>query len=253
MRSREPHYINDQNLQLAYSYPAPWLRNPWTNLFVNRGAVVAATDFDEICDWVREDNYFDDFGRPALAAILADPPAAWDVDGHGAWPGHLPDCFYGFAEEGFDRTPEGRLTGWRAFACQPPPGTFWPTNGSPDDVLIRLPAAYLEDAQGRQSLHVHKTNLAIVEALIKRADIPVPPTDKAAMGVDLDRDGALGTAPRVVFATLKGVTMRWAGRAGALLVEEAPSPPGSIRSASGSCTPSATSMPTPARSAWPRG
>ncbi|PTM75556.1 hypothetical protein [Cereibacter johrii] len=223
-RSRAPHYINDQDLQLSFAFPAPALKNPWSNLFVDRRAAVAATDPEELRAWVAQDNYRGPDGRPALAAKLARPPADWDANGDGRWSGYVPDAWFDFDDEGFDRAPDGNLSGWRAFAYQPLPGTFWPANGSTDDVMIRLPAAYREDAAGRPDRRIYALNLAVTEALIRRADVPIAPTDEAALGVDLDRDGRLGTAVRVAFAfaPLQGVTMRWVGRAGSLAASEAP-------------------------------
>src|SRR3546814_2792844 len=48
------------------------------------------------------------------------------------------DPAQGFDDTGFAR--DG--SGWRAFRYKPFPGTFWPTNGASDDVLIRLPAIF---------------------------------------------------------------------------------------------------------------
>lgn len=221
---RRPNYVNDADLQESYAFPGPALTNPWTNLFVDRRAAVAAADPAELRAWVESDNYHGADGTPILAPKLAAVPPDWDVDGDGQWGGYVPDAFFAFDDEGFDRAPDGRLTGWRAFAYNPLPGTFWPANGSTDDVLIRLPEAWRQDAAGKEDLAVYKTNLAIVEALMTRADVAIPPTDETAMGVDLDRDGSLGTAVRVAFAfaPLDGMTMRYAGRAGTLSAAEAP-------------------------------
>lgn len=224
VRSRAPHYINNQDLQLEYSFPAPALTNRWTNLFVDRRDAVNATDPEDIRAWVRSDNYFDADGKPLLQSKLSVPPAEWDVDGDGRWSGFVPDSYYAFDEQGFDRAPDGSLTGWRAFAYVPVPGTFWPANGSTDDVLIRLPEAYRQDASGNESIAIYTLNLAISEALIKRRDVLIEPADEKALGVDLDRDGNLGTATRIAFAFApnEGVTMHWVGRAGALPADEAP-------------------------------
>ncbi|MCC0030275.1 MAG: hypothetical protein H6891_08465 [Brucellaceae bacterium] len=224
VRSRAPHYINDHDLQLSYSFPSPALKNPWTNLFVDRSAAVAATDPDDIRAWVRQDNYFDAAGKPLLADILAHPPQGWDADGDGKWTGFVPDTYFAFDDDGFDRAPDGSMTGWRAFAYQPLPGTFWPANGSTDDVLIRLPEAYRQIQAGARTSRYTRRIFAITEALIKRTDIAIEPTDEAAMGVDLDRDGTLGMATRVAFAfaPLDGITMGWAGLAGTLPAADAP-------------------------------
>lgn len=217
VRSRAPHYINDQDLQLSYAFPGPALKNPWTNLFVDRSATVAATDPAEILAYIRQDNYADAEGI-ILARKLAAPPPEWDADKDGAWAGFIPDAQFRFDDEGFDLAPDGSLTGWRAFAYLPLPGTFWPANGSTDDVMIRLPAAYRQAADGRPDRAIYKVNLAIAEALIKRADIAIDPTDEAALGVDLDHDGTRGTATHVAFdwAPRAGRTMSWVGAAKAL-------------------------------------
>ena len=217
-RARPPHYVNDQDLQLSYALPGPALVNPWSNLFVDRRAEVGAPDPDEILAWVRDDNY------APLAARLTALPEGWDADGDGRWSGYRPDAWFAFDEAGFDHAPDGRLTGWRAFAYRPLPGTFWPTNGSADDVLIRLPEAYRQSADGVDSVELYALNLAIVEALITRADVAIAATDEAALGVDLDRDGALGMTDRLAFAFAPkaGETMHWLGRAERLPRSEAP-------------------------------
>jgi hypothetical protein len=91
------------------------------------------------------------------------------------------------------------MTGWRAFAYAPFPGMFWPTNGSAGDVFIRLPAAFRQDKAGAESATIYRLNLAILEAYIRRVDVPLPPTDERELGSDLDGDGVLGTATRVAF------------------------------------------------------
>ncbi|WP_199178675.1 hypothetical protein [Acidimangrovimonas sediminis] len=218
VRSRAPNYINDPAQQMEWSFAAPARVNRWTNLFVDRRAAVAAVKPDDILAYVRTDNYRAEDGTNLLALALAHPPAGWDAEGDGKWSGYTPDVAFRFDDAGFDIGGDGRMTGWRAFSYTPLPGTFWPANGSADDVLIRLPAAYRQRVDGTPDRAVYVTNLAITEALIKRHDIAIPPTDEAAMGVDLDRDGVMGRATKVVFAfaPLDGITMRYAGRAGAL-------------------------------------
>lgn len=213
--SRAPHYINDADLQLEYSLPGPALINPWTNLFVDRSAAVEAVSDAEIRDYIRKPNYLDSEGNNILAARLADLPEAWDVDGDGAWQGFVPDIAYHFDDKGFDIGADGTPTGWRAFAYYPVNGTFWPTNGSTDDVMIRLPQIYRQDENGAADQTVYEVNLAIVEALIKRRSVPITPVDETQLGVDLDKDGSLGQAIRVAFdwAPLEGRHMSYVGAA----------------------------------------
>lgn len=65
---------------------------------------------------------------------------------------------------------------------------------------------------------MYRINLAIVEAVIKRADVPLPPTDERRYGVDLNGHDRLAVAHRVHFdwAPLKGRFMYYVGRAGVL-------------------------------------
>jgi hypothetical protein len=128
----------------------------------------------------------------------------------------MPDAYFRFDDEGFDLDPEGHLTGWRAFGYYPFVGTFWPTNGSTDDVFIRLAASFQRNLAGEFDRAVYKTNLAIVESLIRRRDIAIEPVDEAALGgVDLDRDGIIGTAEwvRYDWAPREGHLMWYVGQA----------------------------------------
>jgi hypothetical protein len=217
VRGQIPNHLDDSDLQLVYSLPAAALANPWINLFVDRRAEVARISDAEIMEYVRNDNYRDDEGRIMLAEILSgELPRNWDLQGDGRWDGYVPDTYFSFDEQGFDRDPEGGYTGWRAFGYHPFPGTFWPTNGSTDDVLIRLSAPFREAREGVFDARIYQVNLAIVEALIRRRDVAIDPVSEPELGVDLDRDGQLGEARTVVFAwaPLEGCSMSYVGRAG---------------------------------------
>lgn len=202
--STYPNLSDDWALQQNYSFPESARTNHWRNLFRHRRALVAGVDDDELLAYVRTDNY----GplREALAARPATPVWRPDVD-----------LAAGFDDDGFAR--DG--TGWRALRYKPFPGTFWPTNGSADDVYIRLPDAFQRDRNGRGSRAVYQINLAILEAAIAGDPRPpdaelvreVEPLDETAAGIDLDRDGALGTATRVV-----GLPAVYAGGAGGVAV-----------------------------------
>lgn len=208
-QARGPDFIDDRDLQLGYDFPEAARVNHWRNLFAPPGGT--GSD-QEVLGYARASN------RPLRGAP---PPASWDVDGNGVFDGYVPDAAFQFDEEGFDRDGAGVPTGWRAFAYYPFPGTFWPTNGSAGDVLIRLSAPYREREDGTPDLDVYRLNLAIAEALMNERDVPVPPTDEARWGVDLDRDGRLGRATQVTFrfAPLRGHTLEWVGRARALARE----------------------------------
>jgi len=212
-----PNYLTDRDLQLEYAFGAPARTNRWTNLFVDRTAAVAAIPDDEILAYVRRSNYQGPAGDNLVAARVAKLDPRWDADHDGRWSGWTPDVAFRFDDRGFDRRPDGGYTGWRAFAYYPLPGTFWPTNGSFGDVLIRLPEPFRQRVDGGFDRALYEINLAILEALIARRDVAIDPTDETGLGVDLDGDGRLATARRVRFrASPDGGGLGWVGRAGAL-------------------------------------
>jgi hypothetical protein len=203
-RSVVPNDVNDDDLQQSLSFPTPAQRNPWRNLLDPPIVHAAPLADDAVLAYVRTGNYFDASGTIALADALAKLPREWDNNGNGRWDGYVPDAWFTFDDEGFDHRPDGSLTGWRAFAYYPVPGAFLPTNGSFDDTLIRLDPVLRQDEHGREDIGVYAVNLAIVESLVRRADVPIDATDERALGVDLDLDGRLGTATRVAFDTKAG-------------------------------------------------
>ena len=86
-----------------------------------------------------------------------------------------------------------------AFNYKPMPSTFWPTNGSTDDVMLRLPEVFRKTTAGAYSRDVYKANLAILEANIKGLErISVAAVDEQAVGVDLNRDGSLSRVNEIV-------------------------------------------------------
>lgn len=217
--SQEPNYLDDGDVQLGYAFPGDpdiTLENPWSNLFKDRSAAVAAISDEHILAYVRQNNYLTN-GSPPLAATLSKSlPAKWDVNGNGAWDGYTPDAYFNFDAEGFDRSPTNAYTGWRAFAYAPFLGTFWPTNGATDDVLLRLAPAFRQREDGSQDWGVYKTNLAIVTAMIQRRDVPLETAvDETALHVDLDKDGHLATANLVKYdwAPLENRQMNYVGKA----------------------------------------
>jgi len=215
----EPNFNSQPELQLAYDFPqvesGKDVVNPWANLFKDRSAEIAAMSDTDIAMYVLEDNYRNASGNIILAGKLASPPSNWDGNRDGQWTGYLPDAYFNFDSRGFDLNPSGQATGWRTFAYYPFPGAFMPTNGAFDDVLIRLPVAFRQSSAGMEDLTVYATNLAIVEALIKKADISIPATDEVSLGVDLDGDGRLGTANKIKYHwnPTAGDTMEYVGKA----------------------------------------
>lgn len=176
--------MSDADLQEAYSFSELGMTNHWKNLFEDRSARISAIGDNDILDYVSQDNYSELPGRLRKRDFKGWIPDLANLHlGAGAFDHH------GFARDG---------SHWVAFNYKPFPSTFWPTNGSTDDVMIRLPALYRTDAQGGPSLDVYKTNLAILEAVIKgRSQITCLPVDEMVVGKDLDGDGTLGMAREI--------------------------------------------------------
>ena len=192
--------MNDADLQEAYSFSDVGMTNQWKNLFEDRTARVKAISDEEILNYIAGDNYSELPSRLREAGFKG-----WIPDLKNLHLGKEAFDAHGFAKDG---------SHWVAFNYKPFPSTFWPTNGSTDDVMIRLPEAYRSGKDGKFSADVYKANLAILEAVIKGVPaIGCLPVDEAAVGRDLDGDGTLGTATRIAKADA------WAGAAAQLPLE----------------------------------
>lgn len=192
--STYPNLRNDESLQAEYAFSSYGETNHWTNAFTDRSEAAAALSDEAVLAYVREDNY-----SPARAVLEGQVPQ-W------AYPFDL-DFAAGFDDEGFAK--DG--SHWRAFRYKPFPGTFWPTNGATDDVMIRLPEAF------RSSDMAYRVNLAILEASLasdpSTTDAalvwPTEALDETAVGLDLDGDGTL--EPEV--HALRGLPTHYVGAA----------------------------------------
>ena len=172
--------LDDGGLQGGYLFSEEGETSHWRNLFVDRRDWLAQISDEQILEWVNQDNYSD------LADRLR------EID----WPGYIPDLAdYQHGADAFDDQGFARdNSGWVAFNYKPFPGTFWPTNGSTDDVLIRLPEPF-RTLNGEQDRTVYLLNLTLVELVIKNdTRTSIPPTDETRLNVDLDGDGELATA-----------------------------------------------------------
>jgi len=58
---------------------------------------------------------------------------------------------------------------------------------------------FQEDEDGKFNVEVYKINLAVVEAMIKETNITIEATDETRWDVDLDKDGQLSTATRIIY------------------------------------------------------
>ncbi|MGH8533096.1 MAG: hypothetical protein ACREV1_10335 [Gammaproteobacteria bacterium] len=180
IRGRE-NTMNDGDLQKAFSFSDLGMTNHWTNLFEDRTARVTEISDAEIIAWINQDNYSELAGRLREGGFKGWVP---DLEGlqEGATAFH-PD---GIAKDG---------SHWIAFNYKPFPSTFWLTNGSTDDVMIRLPEPYRTNRKGNYSRDAYLANLSIVELNIKGLDsLSLPNIDERKVGDDLDGDGRLGVA-----------------------------------------------------------
>jgi len=204
INSEAPNFIDDYDLQESYAFSENSKKNPFTNSFKDRTALISAISNDEILTYIKEDNYKDEYGNIIIQNKLKyDLPNEWDFGFNGKkdgkWSGYVPDCYFNFDDEGFDKDKNGNYTGWRAFAYNPFLGTFWPTNGSTDDVLIRLPSSMMQDVNGNFSKEIYKINLAIVESMVKKEDVQIDEVDENDYDVDLNHNGTLEKTTKIVF------------------------------------------------------
>lgn len=70
------------------------------------------------------------------------------------------------ADHGFFQDEQGWITGWRALNFMPYE-IFTPLTGSVSGVYIRLPARFMQDAQGNFDLSIYKINLDLLEQAIQ--------------------------------------------------------------------------------------
>jgi len=205
INSSAPNFIDDFDLQASYDFSESSNKNPFTNSFKDRTTLVEKIADKEILSYINQSNYKSSDGRIIIADKLNyDLPSKWDFayDGKkdGKWKGYIPDSYFNFDDEGFDKDLNGVYTGWRAFAYTPFLGTFWPTNGSVDDVLIRLPKSMMQDEKGNFSKEIYKINLAIVESMIKKQDIKLDfEVDESKYNVDLNHNNLVDKTSIIVY------------------------------------------------------
>ncbi|KAF7764776.1 hypothetical protein PCIT_b0842 [Pseudoalteromonas citrea] len=175
-----PNQMADGNLQGDYEFSDLGVKNHWKNLFVDRTDLIKGISDKKILDWINQDNYSEFIkkqqansqwlGEITPIKNLAYPEKAFNSQG--------------FAKDG---------SGWVAFNYKPFPSTFWPTNGSTGDVMIRLPSAFRE-VKGVYNQDAYLANLSLVELALKGLEtISTPPINEQRVGTDLNSDGKLTT------------------------------------------------------------
>lgn len=172
-----PNTMNDGDLQGDYQFSDEGMTNSWRNLFVDRTKVIEKISDIKINKWVNTDNYQPfietlDKNHPQFDALKLDNLAKPDI---------------AFDEQGLAK--DGSF--WVAYNYKPFPSTFWPTNGSTGDAMIRLDKPFREFA-GKFNRDVYYANLSLVEMTLKRLDsITTPELSEVTVGEDLNGDGKI--------------------------------------------------------------
>ena len=173
---KRPNIMNDGGLQGSYEFSDVGMKNSWKNLFVDRQASIKSISDAEILSWSEEDNY------SSFVSALKDD---------NEWKGEVPEIEnLAYPEKAFhDNGLAKDGSHWLAFNYKPFPSTFWPTNGSIGDVMIRLPKPFRE-LNGIYNQDVYFTNMALLEMAMKDIDsISSFPVSEISMGIDIDNDG----------------------------------------------------------------
>ena len=121
---KRPNQMGDGTLQGNYEFSDVGLTNSWKNLFIDRTSLIAGIDDATIKKYIEQDNYTASLNNDAMPDYmrienLSAADEAFDSDG--------------FAKDG---------SGWVSYNYKPFPSTFWPTNGSTGDAMIRLPESF---------------------------------------------------------------------------------------------------------------
>lgn len=182
-----PNAMDDGELQREYAFSDFGATNRWSNLFEDRSSRIQAISDEDILQWINTDNY---------------SPLIRHLQSLENWRGPIPklqnlqlgaNAFdaQGFAKDG---------SRWVAFNYKPVPSTFWPTNGSTDDVMIRLPEKFSTSncSNAQYSRDTYLANLSLLEMAIKDlASISTPPIDETALCEDINFDGVLSTVTQM--------------------------------------------------------
>lgn len=175
---------NDGANQGLYNFSDEGEINSWKNLFVDRRKWIKKISNEQIANYVDQDNY------SALAQNLKNQE----------WQGFIPDLKnYHLADKAFNERGIAKDgSGWVAFNYKPFPGTFWPTNGATDDVLIRLPAKFRQ-LNGQYNENIYLINLSLVEMAIKElVEVDIFAVDEFELDTDINQDGTMSATVEVL-------------------------------------------------------
>ena len=170
--------MSDGDLQGDYQFSDVGMTNSWKNLFIDRTDIIAKISDEEIKAYVSQDNY-----TPFIKK--SEREQGWSSESVSLKGLAYPDTAfdrYGLAKDG---------SHWVSYNYKPFPSTFWPTNGSTDDAMIRLSNAFREQG-GEYVFDVYFANLALVEMAIKDlSEISVPALSEIKVGRDLNGNGKI--------------------------------------------------------------
>ena len=170
---KRPNQMGDGTLQGNYEFSDVGLTNSWKNLFIDRTSLIAGIDDATIKKYIAQDNYTASLNNDAMPEYmrienLSAAAEAFDSDG--------------FAKDG---------SGWVSYNYKPFPSTFWPTNGSTGDAMIRLPESF-QRLNGEYNKAIYTLNLSLVEMALKELDtLTVAPVNELALNLDVNQDGKL--------------------------------------------------------------
>jgi len=170
---KRPNQMGDGTLQGNYEFSDVGLTNSWKNLFIDRTSLIAGIDDATIQKYIAQDNYAASLKTDVIPDYmrienLSAAQKAFDSDG--------------FAKDG---------SGWVSYNYKPFPSTFWPTNGSTGDAMIRLPESF-QTLNGEYNQAIYTLNLSLVEMAVKELDtLTVATVDELALNLDINQDGKL--------------------------------------------------------------
>lgn len=170
--AKRPNFMFDGHLQGTYAFSDLGTKNHWKNLFKDRTEQVADITDDFIQSYTQEDNY----SRLIQRLQRAD------------WQGEIAEIKQlAFPEKAFAKNGLAKDgSHWVAFNYKPFPSTFWPTNGSTGDVMLRLPAKFRE-LGGQYNEAVYFANLTLLEMAIKnKSSLSLPVMSEVTVGMDLN-------------------------------------------------------------------
>lgn len=176
--------MQDGRLQGQYDFSDLGTSNHWKNLFVDRRELIKAISNEFITQWVNQDNYTDFIEKQQSLTN---------------WKGEItPIENLAFPTRAFDNNGlASDDSKWVAYNYKPFPSTFWPTNGSTGDAMIRLPESFRQ-LQGQYNQDLYFANLALVEMVMKDVDtISTLPISEIKLNMDLNNDGQFTLVERI--------------------------------------------------------